>query len=472
MPVKNDGRDKTIEQLAALKEQRPTLYTPAAGWAFGPAYLLNDEYEGPYGELWAEVHWTEAAAEYIRAEEFRYISPEFDLDYRSEKDDNRIGAALLAIGLTNRPFLNGMAAVEIEGSDNVSEIQVFMTGTWYHLWYGQFSVTLKNLHEIMGNMEEVFRAASPESDHPNTELMVDYNHGSLGWAGPESAKAAGWVRGKKLFVIEKDAPPEEVSKAARSFPSAIAASFPMNLGADPAPVNPPTGEEPTMNDELIRKLLSLGADVAITDEHRTQAETEVERIHAAQSNPAQLELKGANGQTVTVTQDSGDQIVVLSAEEHQTLQAAQQQTQEGVVLTTDEHTQLKRQAAEGSDANKRLKQMETDTKWTFGIDKGRVAPSEKDDLYKVAETDFGLFCSMIDGRPDNFAVSLAAPTGGDPNPNEPDVDEVSAFIAETEATHMAAGKKPHEANSEAMKAARVKFTEAQFAAWKYRKEAA
>ena len=72
----------------------------AAGWVKG---LYKKA-----GELWAQVAWTPQAREYIGNSEFKYFSPEFTLDASDKETGDPIGARLLAVGLTNRAFLDGM----------------------------------------------------------------------------------------------------------------------------------------------------------------------------------------------------------------------------------------------------------------------------------------------------------------------------------------------------------------------------
>jgi len=65
--------------------------------------------------LYAKVAWTKRATEFIRNDEFKYISPEFsvegDVDEFGEEID---GAFLHAAALTNRPFLRGMESVMLK----------------------------------------------------------------------------------------------------------------------------------------------------------------------------------------------------------------------------------------------------------------------------------------------------------------------------------------------------------------------
>ena len=77
---------------------------PAAGW-------IESLEAGPDG-LYATVKWTDAARAFIRADEYRYISPVFSFDPET-------GAVLelKSAALTNYPALDGMAAVAARAED-------------------------------------------------------------------------------------------------------------------------------------------------------------------------------------------------------------------------------------------------------------------------------------------------------------------------------------------------------------------
>jgi phage I-like protein len=62
------------------------------------------------GSLIARVRWTQAAAEKIANQEYRYFSPEWTRDWTSEHGEGE-GFTILAGALTNRPFLRGRTAV-------------------------------------------------------------------------------------------------------------------------------------------------------------------------------------------------------------------------------------------------------------------------------------------------------------------------------------------------------------------------
>lgn len=71
----------------------------AAGWVESLTYV-------PGRGLFAQVDWTEAASQHIKAKEYRYISPLFGFDLKTGAVRFLINAAL-----TNNPALDGTAAV-------------------------------------------------------------------------------------------------------------------------------------------------------------------------------------------------------------------------------------------------------------------------------------------------------------------------------------------------------------------------
>ena len=80
--------------------------TRAAGW------ITQVDIRAGGRELWGEVSWTAAAAQAIRDGEYRFLSPEFTSNWVDETGEGR-GPALLAGGITNRPFLEGMPELSL-----------------------------------------------------------------------------------------------------------------------------------------------------------------------------------------------------------------------------------------------------------------------------------------------------------------------------------------------------------------------
>lgn len=77
----------------------------AAGW------IENLYIEKDGTELWADVKWTKRASEQLAEGELRYISVEYHTDYQHNEDGKKYGPTLFGAGLTNRPFIKGMASV-------------------------------------------------------------------------------------------------------------------------------------------------------------------------------------------------------------------------------------------------------------------------------------------------------------------------------------------------------------------------
>lgn len=100
------------EHMSAKGDQ----IAPAAGWVKG---LVRKA-----GELFAKISWTQKAAGMIRAGEYRFISPEWQFNYRDKSSGKDIGPALLSIALTNRPFIEGMQPVSLSESMLLAEWDV------------------------------------------------------------------------------------------------------------------------------------------------------------------------------------------------------------------------------------------------------------------------------------------------------------------------------------------------------------
>lgn len=80
----------------------------AAGW-------IND-LEVREGGLFAKVSWTPRAADFIKNDEFKFISPEFSVEGHEDEFGAEIdGPFLHAAALTNMPFLKGMDPVSLKG---------------------------------------------------------------------------------------------------------------------------------------------------------------------------------------------------------------------------------------------------------------------------------------------------------------------------------------------------------------------
>lgn len=77
----------------------------AAGW------IQSIELEDNDSKLFIFVEWTETAQKKILGKEFRYLSADFNLNFRDNETGKSFGAVLNGAGLTNRPRVKGMDAI-------------------------------------------------------------------------------------------------------------------------------------------------------------------------------------------------------------------------------------------------------------------------------------------------------------------------------------------------------------------------
>lgn len=98
--------DRKIDLVIDYEHQ--SLYgteAPAAGWITKLFVKADGE------ELWGKAMWSDKAAEYIKNDEYRYLSPVFNFDARDNKSGANIGVRLESVGLTNTPFLDELGEV-------------------------------------------------------------------------------------------------------------------------------------------------------------------------------------------------------------------------------------------------------------------------------------------------------------------------------------------------------------------------
>lgn len=77
----------------------------AAAW-FSELYLAEDD-----TELWAKVTWTEGGKDAVLSKKYRYISADFDFNYKDNETLTEHGPTLFGAGLTNRPVVKRMEPI-------------------------------------------------------------------------------------------------------------------------------------------------------------------------------------------------------------------------------------------------------------------------------------------------------------------------------------------------------------------------
>ncbi len=91
----------------------PLESTVAAGWIKD----VQDRADG----LWALMEWTERARKFIEANELKYLSPEFALEYANRDTGKKQGPTLLGAALTNTPFLKELPRVAATDASQADE---------------------------------------------------------------------------------------------------------------------------------------------------------------------------------------------------------------------------------------------------------------------------------------------------------------------------------------------------------------
>ncbi len=96
----------------------PAIIAPAAGWVRDVRHLP--------GELVATVEWTKKATDHIVAKEYRFISPEWHMNWKDKESGKDLGPCLLSMALTNRPFIEGMRPVILSESIEAANEKVLV----------------------------------------------------------------------------------------------------------------------------------------------------------------------------------------------------------------------------------------------------------------------------------------------------------------------------------------------------------
>ena len=84
---------------------------PAAAWMQGVRF---DEKSC---KLLFKPQWTPKGIEAVKGQEYKYLSADFDLDYEDNESGKKFGPTLNGAGLTNRPFVKGMEAIQLSEGD-------------------------------------------------------------------------------------------------------------------------------------------------------------------------------------------------------------------------------------------------------------------------------------------------------------------------------------------------------------------
>lgn len=103
--------------------ERPVSKSKAAGWIS----RLETRDEGT--TLWALTKFTKTAADEIRADEYRFTSPAFVKHGEDPHTGATVQCELTSVALTNTPFLDGMARVQLSRAEGAEKMAADMDPT-------------------------------------------------------------------------------------------------------------------------------------------------------------------------------------------------------------------------------------------------------------------------------------------------------------------------------------------------------
>lgn len=217
----------------------PTVATdgvPAPFWVTDVATRNGDR------ELWAKFSWVDPqAVRYVRAKQYRYVSPAVNFNARSRETGLPIGARLTSVALTNHPFLDGMQPIAASAHG--------IEGDAIRMWLSLPSDA--GINDVMAALSTRF-SPSPDSTHAPT------------FGAPEKPRMEPEKTLADVAPIVADAPPpkpeDKGSDKYRTLASRMAACMSMDA-FDP--------EMERAEDALIEQLTKIVAALA---EHQKREE--------------------------------------------------------------------------------------------------------------------------------------------------------------------------------------------------------
>jgi len=226
------------EHMSAVGVQE----APAAGWVKAVTHKA--------GELLATIEWNDKAAGQITAKEYRFVSPEWTMNYRDKESGKDIGPCLLSVALTNRPFFEGMRPVMMsEQLEGVMVMSERMLGAEWDAAY------------IDDLPDSSFAYIAPGGDKDAGGKTVPRSLRSLPYKDAGGAVDLPHLRNALARLGQTSLSPEAQAKAKSVLEEAAAKA---GVGEADNTQGNTAKEMTTMEDKEIRKLLALDdkADIA------------------------------------------------------------------------------------------------------------------------------------------------------------------------------------------------------------------
>jgi len=129
--------------------------------------------------LWAMVKWNKTGINLIANEVYKYISSEFGDDVNGE-NGKVTKNVLIAATLTNRPFVKGMTAVELDEDGNPpSRIEILREGDYFHPSYGKMVIKAEETQSLVHKIvSAVLNAMGKETLGAETVSAMETDEGN------------------------------------------------------------------------------------------------------------------------------------------------------------------------------------------------------------------------------------------------------------------------------------------------------
>ncbi|MBU2249919.1 MAG: hypothetical protein KKD77_24450 [Gammaproteobacteria bacterium] len=296
----------------------------AAGWV--KSLEIEDGAEGSCA-LFANVEFTPKAREHVAADEFRYISPEFTFHYANPESGEDRGAKLVAVALTNRPFLPGMLPITLkqDGTWADEDFEMVMQSKIDGMSFsdGSLSEQLMNVtrsfyaqfrdSEFVNYMIEDIRddnviVKRSQRDSGERMFQVGYatDNGAVAFAPPDE-----WVPVRKAFIPD-DRPTREAAPVATP-----------RLSRTPATESSTTTvskENGNMDEQQLRAMLGLKAE----DDVAGAISSLIKR--AGQVDELQKQLQTLNDKVDEMEKLQEESAAQLTDAEEKTIQLTEEKT--------------------------------------------------------------------------------------------------------------------------------------------------
>jgi len=262
-----------------------TVQAPAAGWVKDLAFR-----PGVKSALYATVDWTDEAAGFIRDRKYRYISPVWNMNYKHKETGKEVGPTLVAMALTNRPYIEGMEPVVLSERIERANAAVMALSEATVASYAMLMAEWDN--EYINDLpDDCFAYVAPGGEKDEQGKTVPRALRHLPFKSPQGNISIDHLRNALARLDQTSLPPEAKAKA-----RAILEKAAEEAGVGETGNNTKEGEDTTMEEKL-RELLGLGPDDDIV-EAVTALKAKVDEAEAAKTE-AQTEAAAAREKSKT-----------------------------------------------------------------------------------------------------------------------------------------------------------------------------